>query len=176
TRDVLRPCVRRDHDQRHAESVFVRIDDLRRNMIVPAAPIVPGDKNRGIRPVRTVADGIDDRCHPGRPRAVRADRVVRLQAVGCSKHGYWVVSVPLGSITVTVCVGGAMQPVLSLLGLTGLFSTNRLLLGLGADVAEIRNWWAGKLGPWLVWNIRSPKVYCSAIAKYGWTSAGFTYL
>src|SRR2546427_12451549 len=83
---------------------------------------------------------------------------------------------PLGSITVTVCVGGAMQPVWSLLGLTGLFSTNRLLPGLGADVAEIRNWWAGKLGPWLVWNIRSPKVDCSAIAKYGWTSAGFTYL
>src|SRR5256885_16457211 len=96
--------------------------------------------------------------------------------VWCSKQGYWVVSVPLGSITVTVCVGGAMQPVLSTFGLTGLFSTNKSLPGLGAEVPEMRNWWAGKLGPWLVWNIRSPKVYCSAIAKYGWTSAGFTYL
>ena len=39
------------------------------------------------------------------------------------------------------------------------------------DDIEVR----GKLGPSLLWNIRSANAYCSAIAKYGRVCDGLTY-
>src|SRR5207249_3456970 len=73
---------------------------------------------------------------------------------------------------------GAVQPVLFEEPMTpaGFSDANSLLVGVGADVPEMMNWCAGKLGPWSVWNMRSPNVYCSAIWKYGAASAGFTNL
>jgi len=43
--DVSGFRVGRDHDQGHAKAVFVGIDNLRRNMIVPAAPVVPRNED-----------------------------------------------------------------------------------------------------------------------------------
>src|ERR1022692_118829 len=92
----------------------------------------------------------------------------RSVSVGCSKQGYIVVdSLPVGSMIATVSAGGAVQPVLlpALLTPVGFSATKRLLPAAGADVPEMMNWCAGKLGPWLVWNMRSANVYCSAIWK-----------
>src|ERR1700747_3286528 len=33
-------------------------------MVVEAAPVIPGNDDRGIGPIRTVPDGVDDRGHP----------------------------------------------------------------------------------------------------------------
>ncbi len=70
---------------------------------------------------------------------------------------------PEGSIIDTVPLGGEIHPV----GDRGLGfpAAKRLLLAVGAEVPEMMNWCAGKLGPWLVWNMRSANVYCSASAK-----------
>ena len=64
-------------NQRHAEAVDVSrspahavIDDFGRDVIVPAAPIVPGDDDRGVGPIGAVADRVDDRRHPGWTAAV----------------------------------------------------------------------------------------------------------
>jgi len=81
--------------------------------------------------------------------------------MGCSKQGYTRVdSLPEGSINLTSWVEGAMQPVPP--PSEGFSAANEVLPTLGADVPEMMNWWAGKLGPWLLWNMRSPNVYCSA--------------
>src|SRR3981189_723004 len=89
-------------------------------------------------------------------------------SVGCSKQGYtWVNSLPEGSINLTYSVEGEVQPVPSPPLFDGFSAANEALPTVGADVPEMMNWWAGKLGPWLVWNMRSPNVYCSAIWKYG---------
>lgn len=75
----------------------------------------------------------------------------------------------------TVMFGAAMHPALSDAALR-FSAANKSLEALGAEVPEMMNWWAGKLGPWFVWNMRSAKVYCSASWKYGCTSEGFTYI
>lgn len=40
----------------------------------------------------------------------------------------------------------------------------------GSEVPETMNWWAGKLGPWFVSNMRFANVNCSASSKYGFVS------
>ena len=67
-RDISRSRVGRDDDQRHAEAVYVTATPLcavrenlgGRNVIIPAAPIIPRDENRGVRPILAVADGVYD--------------------------------------------------------------------------------------------------------------------
>src|SRR5215472_11523271 len=63
-RDVTVPCVRRDDEQRHSEAQPHLIELLRRNVIVPAAPVVPGDEYRRAVPEWTRADRVDNRGHP----------------------------------------------------------------------------------------------------------------
>src|ERR1019366_3830023 len=89
-RDMRRQGVGRDDDQRHTISIYVSATPLRavgqdlrrRNMIVPASPVVPGDDDRGVGPVGTVADGIHNRSYPGRSGTVGGVRVIGGCAIG----------------------------------------------------------------------------------------------
>src|SRR5579863_298786 len=63
-RNVARFGVWRYDNQRHAKTQLERIVNLRRNMVVPATPIVPRDENRRIVPILTSPDRIDDRTNP----------------------------------------------------------------------------------------------------------------
>src|ERR1700691_5679227 len=89
-RDVLRFGVGRNDNQRHAEPINVAATPLcaihqhlrRRNMIDPASPVIPGNENRCILPVRTVADRVHNRRYPRWPRAVVNARVIRSLAGG----------------------------------------------------------------------------------------------
>src|SRR5258707_12073654 len=62
-RNVLRLDVGRDHDQRHPETIYIAASPGRaihlhlgrRNVVVPASPVVPGDENRGVVPIEAVA-------------------------------------------------------------------------------------------------------------------------
>ncbi len=65
-RDVTRLCERRHHDQWHAKTVLIRVNDRRRDVVVPPSPVVPRNKDDGIGPIGAVANGIDNRRHPGR--------------------------------------------------------------------------------------------------------------
>src|SRR5205807_10156557 len=47
-RSVGRLGVRRDDDHGHAEPVLVGVEKRRRDVIVPASPIVPGKYDRGV--------------------------------------------------------------------------------------------------------------------------------
>src|SRR6267378_1888039 len=85
-RNVASPGIGRDHDERHAKTIDVArsptgavIDDLRRrNMVVPATPIVPSDDDGSIRPIGTATDGIYDGSDPGRPTCREASGMVRV--------------------------------------------------------------------------------------------------
>ncbi len=73
----------------------------------------------------------------------------------CSKHGYtfWL-SLPLGSISATVVPAGAVHPACPPPVMFSAANTpDASAAALGADVPPNMNWCAGKLGPWLVWNI-----------------------
>src|SRR5450755_1400076 len=59
--------VRRDHDQRHTKTETVGIDLRRSHVIVPTAPIIPRDEDRGAVPTRALSDGIDHRADPRWP-------------------------------------------------------------------------------------------------------------
>src|SRR6267378_6063761 len=70
-----------DDNQRNAESILVVALGQRQNdwwlVIVPAAPIIPGDKDRSIAPINftvgtgwVVSNGIDNGCHPGRSTGI----------------------------------------------------------------------------------------------------------
>jgi hypothetical protein len=70
-----------DDNQRNAESILVVALGQRQNdwwlVIVPAAPIIPGDKDRSIAPINftvgtrgLVANGIDNGCHPSRSTGI----------------------------------------------------------------------------------------------------------
>src|SRR5580704_1691592 len=74
-RHVMRFRVGRDYQQWYAEAKLVRIVLRRRDVIVPAPPIVPRDENYGALPIRAFSDRVDDRCHPGRTSAVGDDGV-----------------------------------------------------------------------------------------------------
>src|SRR5580704_226396 len=49
----------------------------RRDVVVPASPLVPHHEDRGRVPESTAADGVDDVRYPLRPDVVEAHRVVR---------------------------------------------------------------------------------------------------
>ena len=70
-----------DNNQRNAESILVVALGQRQNgwwlVIVPAAPIIPSDKDRSIAPINftvgtgwVVANGIDNGCHPSRSTGI----------------------------------------------------------------------------------------------------------
>ena len=63
--DISRLGVGRDHNHRHPESINVTgsptatvVDHSGWDVIVPASPVIPSNKDRGVRPVRTVADAL----------------------------------------------------------------------------------------------------------------------
>src|SRR5262245_49796543 len=79
--DITCRCVGGDDNQRNAESILVVALAQRPNgwwlVIVPAAPIIPGDKDSGILPINftigtgwVVANGIDNGCHPSRSTGI----------------------------------------------------------------------------------------------------------
>ena len=87
-------------------------------------------------------------------------------SVGCSKHGYIELdSMPAGLIRHTNSAGRCRAPGIVLSVGHWVLGGKQITPTVGADVPEMMNWCAGKLGPWLVWNMRSAKVYCSAIWK-----------
>ena len=51
-------------------------------MIVPASPIVPRDDDRGVCPIRAIANRVDNRCYPGRSAAVVAFGVIGMGTIG----------------------------------------------------------------------------------------------
>src|SRR6267378_7140868 len=70
-----------DNNQWNAESILVVAFVQRQNgwwlVIVPAAPIIPGDKDSGVVPINftvgtrwVVANGIDNGCHPSRSTGI----------------------------------------------------------------------------------------------------------
>jgi hypothetical protein len=74
---------------------------------------------------------------------------MRSVSVGCSKQGYIELdSAPVGSIMATIWVAGAAHPADPPFVMFS--AANKLLVAVGADVPEIMNWCAGKLGPWFV--------------------------
>src|SRR4029077_15988809 len=79
--DVTCRRVGGDDKQRNAESILVVAFVQRQNgwwlVIVPAAPVIPGDKDKGVAPINftvgtgwVVANGIDNGCHPIRSAGV----------------------------------------------------------------------------------------------------------
>src|SRR5215212_6711334 len=80
--DEATPSVGRDHDRGYPQPVAVPVDDRRRDVVVEAAPVVPGEEDRRRLPVGAAHDGVDQAGHPGlaltdeRGR-VLADLVVR---------------------------------------------------------------------------------------------------
>src|SRR5262245_29980706 len=74
--------VRRDDESRNPEPIAVPIDDGRRYVVVEAAPVVPGDEDRGRLPVGAAHDRVPEPRHPGLARAderrrMLADLVIR---------------------------------------------------------------------------------------------------
>src|SRR6516164_6200991 len=69
-RYVVALGVRRDDDQRNAEAELVRVILLGNDVVEPSAPIVPGNEDRRVFPIRALADRIDHRSDPGWSRAV----------------------------------------------------------------------------------------------------------
>src|ERR1700689_243981 len=71
-----------NHDHRHPESAPISATRLgtvrptqhsRRDVVVPAAPVLPDKEDRGIRPVGTVAGRVNDRSYiGGDPSLVKA--------------------------------------------------------------------------------------------------------
>ena len=62
---------------------------------------------------------------------------------------------PVGITSLAVVPEAAMHPAAT--ALPEMFSAAKMpaasAAALGADVPPNRNWWAGKLGPWFVWNM-----------------------
>src|SRR5262249_22934718 len=56
--------------------IGVRVDYRRRNVVVPAAPIIPRKKNCCVRPIGAIANRIDDRSDPRWPRAIVLLRMI----------------------------------------------------------------------------------------------------
>src|SRR5580698_2163374 len=65
-RNVSSLGVRRDDQQRYAETELVIVVDRRFHVIVPPTPVVPRDENRGALPILTLTDRVDDRRDPRR--------------------------------------------------------------------------------------------------------------
>ena len=53
--DVALLGVGADHDPGHAQAEAVAVDDRRHDMVVEAAPVIPGEEDRGAVPVGAVA-------------------------------------------------------------------------------------------------------------------------
>ena len=68
----MRPRVRRDDDARYTEAEAYPIGLRRRNVVVPAAPVVPQNEDRRVVPVLALADAVDDRGDPRRAACVAA--------------------------------------------------------------------------------------------------------
>src|SRR5580692_7066260 len=65
-------------DQWHTETVFVRINQRRRHVVIPSTPIIPRDDDDRIVPILALADGIDHRRNPGWPQPCIGPGMVRL--------------------------------------------------------------------------------------------------
>src|SRR5579871_6371982 len=63
-RDVRGLGIGRDDDQRNAKAELVRVILRRLYVLVPPAPVVPNDEDRGAVPIRAIPDRVDD---PGDP-------------------------------------------------------------------------------------------------------------
>src|SRR5580658_6005041 len=66
-RDVAALRIWRDDEQRYAKAEPIVVDVARRHVVVPSAPLVPHDHDRGRVPKRTLTDRIDDAGNPVRP-------------------------------------------------------------------------------------------------------------
>jgi hypothetical protein len=61
--DVAALRVRADDDARDAQSVAVPVDARRADVVVEPTPVVPGEEDRGRRPVGAAHDGVHDTRH-----------------------------------------------------------------------------------------------------------------
>src|SRR5579862_524545 len=74
--DISCGCVCRHKDEWHPKAVLILINDLWSSVVVPATPVIPGNKNGGICPIcftvstlRVVTDSVHYRCYPIRSSA-----------------------------------------------------------------------------------------------------------
>ena len=71
--------VRADHEGRYADAVAVAVDRRRHDMVVEAAPVVPGQEDGAARPIGALHHGIDQARDP---RLTGRDEIRRVFAVG----------------------------------------------------------------------------------------------
>ena len=74
--------VRADDDARDAHAVALGVDLRRHHVVVEAAPVIPGQEDRGGVPVRAVHDRVDDPGHVGLARADQGRRVLAVGGLG----------------------------------------------------------------------------------------------
>src|SRR4051794_38045718 len=77
---VALPRVRADHEGGNADAVLLTTDYGWRHVVVEAAPVVPGEEDRGRAPVRARHDRVDHPGHVRLPRADCAERMLRVVA------------------------------------------------------------------------------------------------
>ena len=75
--NVSRFRVRRDDQARNANPQAAIVELRRTDVVVPPAPVVPQDDDGRRLPLRTPADRVNDRRHPGRSAIGARTRVVR---------------------------------------------------------------------------------------------------
>ena len=61
--DVAGLCVWADHDPGHAHAVALGVDDRRRDVVVEAAPVIPGEEDCGVPPLGAAHDRVDQSRH-----------------------------------------------------------------------------------------------------------------
>jgi hypothetical protein len=76
------PCVGADHQAWHAQPVALTVHPRRHDVIVEAAPVVPGDEDRGRAPVRRAHDGVHQPRHPRLPHPRRGGRMLAVCVAG----------------------------------------------------------------------------------------------
>src|SRR5258708_37606729 len=87
-RNVMRFRIWRDHNQWYPETIHIAASPLcaphphlrRRNVVVPASPIVPCDEDGRVRPIGAVADSIYHRSYPRWPGRAAIHRVIGILA------------------------------------------------------------------------------------------------
>ena len=79
--DVALLGVRADHDPGDAEAEAVAVDDRRHDVVVEAAPVIPGEEDRGAVPVGALHDRVDQAGDVGLAGADERRRVLRDGAV-----------------------------------------------------------------------------------------------
>src|SRR5579863_488669 len=70
----------RNDDERHPESQLVGIVSLRLDVVVPATPIIPRNKDRRVVPILRLSDGVDDACNPVRTLSLIISRMVGIRS------------------------------------------------------------------------------------------------